>query len=151
MNKKIYLFFVFAFAFIALTGCSQTKNTNQTTPIPSDQLTNKPDYNANDVANPQPTPAVTQPPPSSPVVSAGSISIQNFSFNPATINIKVGGSITWTNNDSVPHQIAADDNNFSSNPLSNGETYQYTFTQAGVFNYHCAIHPSMKGQITVTQ
>ena len=73
--------------------------------------------------------------------------IQNFSFVPGALKVKVGDTVTWTNNDSVPHQIKSD--TFNSTALSKGQTFSYTFQAAGTFDYSCAIHPMMKGQIIV--
>ncbi len=84
-----------------------------------------------------------------PVNLSASVSIQNFAFNPTPLNIKAGTTVTWTNNDSVPHQIKAD--TFNSAALTNGQTFSFTFSVAGTYNYSCAIHPSMHGQIVVTQ
>ena len=78
------------------------------------------------------------------------ISIINFSFHPGTLDINKGDTVVWTNNDSVPHQIKGDTlNNLGSTPLGNGQTYSYTFNGTGIFNYNCAIHPSMVGAINV--
>jgi plastocyanin len=77
------------------------------------------------------------------------IKIENFAFNPASLEIKVGAIVTWTNNDSSPHQIKSD--NFNSSVLNKGEKYQFTFSEAGEYDYSCAIHTSMKGKIIVTK
>lgn len=82
-------------------------------------------------------------------ISATAVTIQNFAFSPASLTIKKGESVTWTNEDSAPHQIASDSNAFSGNAISKGQTYSFTFNDAGEFDYHCAIHPSMKGKIIV--
>lgn len=88
--------------------------------------------------------------PSAPQ-SGNAITIQNFAFSPATINVKVGDTVTWTNRDSAPHQIASDSGSeLSSSTLSNGATYSHTFTSAGTYAYHCAIHTSMKGSVVVS-
>lgn len=78
-----------------------------------------------------------------------SVSIKNFAFNPASLTVKVGTTVTWVNNDSTPHQIKS--GTFNSNIMSNGQTFQFTFSSAGEYNYSCAIHPSMQGKIVVTQ
>ena len=75
------------------------------------------------------------------------VNIQNFAFNPRTSTIKKGSTVTWTNNDSVTHQIKSD--TFNSTPLSTGQSFSFTFTTAGTYAYSCAIHPSMTGQIIV--
>ena len=110
------------------------KNTNTATPTPNPTTTPNP--------TPKPNPA---PAPSS--AKTYTISIANFAFSPASISINAGDTITWTNHDSVPHQIAG--NSFGSSPLSNGQSYSFKFNSAGTYNYHCAIHPSMTGIITV--
>ncbi len=77
------------------------------------------------------------------------ISIINFSFEPGSLKVAPGTKITWTNNDSATHQIKSD--TFSSDPLAHGQTFSVTLDTPGVYNYSCAIHPSMKGIITVQQ
>lgn len=76
-----------------------------------------------------------------------SISINNFSFNPKQRTVKIGTTVTWTNDDPAPHKIES--TIFSSQTLNTGDSFSYTFNQAGNFDYYCSIHPSMKGQISV--
>ena len=80
---------------------------------------------------------------------ANAVSIANFAFSPASITVKVGDSVTWTNNDSTTHTVTADDNSFSSGDLAPGATFSFTFSKAGTFAYHCSIHPSMTGTVVV--
>ena len=104
------------------------------------------------VTTPQPTATVTQ------TAGGGSaITIQNFAFIPASVTIARGTMVTWTNQDSVDHQIINDAVGqnaqgalFESNPLPKGATYSFTFTSPGTYPYHCNIHPSMKATIIVT-
>jgi plastocyanin len=78
-----------------------------------------------------------------------SVSIQNFAF-PATINVNVGDSVTWTNQDSAAHTVTSDTAGvFGSGQLAQGQSFSHTFTQAGTFTYHCAIHPTMTGSVVV--
>ena len=67
------------------------------------------------------------------------------------INAKVGDVITWTNSDSVPHKVALDDGScqMSSN-IPGGGSKSLVFSVAGTFPFHCAVHPSMKGTITIS-
>ena len=81
--------------------------------------------------------------------TTASVSIANFSFTPATLSVSVGTTVTWTNNDSVTHTVTADQGAFDSNNLSPGNTFSFTFSQAGTYPYHCKIHPSMMGTIQV--
>lgn len=75
------------------------------------------------------------------------IDIKGFAFNPPFLAINASDTVTWTNNDSVPHKIAGD--GFASDLLNKGATYTFKFNSAGTYNYHCTIHPSMTGVIIV--
>lgn len=80
-----------------------------------------------------------------------SVNISGFAFSPSSLTIKAGVKVTWTNKDGAAHTVTSDDGTFtSSGNLDTGETYQFTFMTAGTYHYHCAIHPAMKGTITVT-
>ncbi len=79
------------------------------------------------------------------------VTIEGFAYHPADLTIPAGTAVTWTNKDSAPHTSTSDDSVWDSGPLSQGDSYTHTFDQPGTFNYHCAIHTSIKGTITVTQ
>lgn len=82
--------------------------------------------------------------------SAGaSVTIKDFKFDPATLTAKVGQEVTWTNSDSAAHTVTVDTGGVDSGSLSPGATFKHTFDAAGTFPYHCAIHSSMKGTVTV--
>jgi plastocyanin len=93
-----------------------------------------------------PTPAGTLPPVQS---GEAKVSIANYAFDPASLTITTGTTVTWTNNDTIAHNVVGDDGSWSSNSLANGDKYSFTFTKAGTFSYHCGVHPSMKATITV--
>jgi plastocyanin len=78
---------------------------------------------------------------------AASVMITSFSFQPATITVAKGATVTWTNQDPVTHTITSTD--FDSGSVEQGKTYSRVFDKAGTYEYHCAIHPSMKGTIIV--
>jgi plastocyanin len=84
------------------------------------------------------------------VVSDGKVSIADMSFSPSTITVKKGTTVTWTNNDSVTHNVTAGNNGFTSGNLVPGKQFNFTFDKAGTFSYTCTLHPSMKGTVTVT-
>lgn len=94
-------------------------------------------------------PADTSVPVSLPVEapSVASVDISGFSFSPSLLNIKPGTTVTWTNSDAMPHAVkfAA----FTSEAISEGQSFSYTFNDAGIFEYGCSIHPSMTGKIIV--
>ncbi len=80
-------------------------------------------------------------------VAANTISIQNFAFNPGTLTVTQGTTVTWTNQDPTTHKIKSD--TFNSSDLNQGDTFTFTFNTKGTFDYSCAIHPSMTGKIVV--
>jgi plastocyanin len=77
------------------------------------------------------------------------VAIQGFAFSPKTITITVGDTVTWTNSDSTAHTATADDGSFDTGTIGANGTGSATFATAGTFAYHCAIHSSMTGTITV--
>jgi plastocyanin len=78
------------------------------------------------------------------------VSIQNFSFKPANITIKPGTKVIWINKDGTQHTATANDaRSFDSGTLGTGRRFSHTFKRAGKKAYHCEIHPSMKGSVTV--
>jgi amicyanin len=82
--------------------------------------------------------------------AAVAVSIDNFTFNPQKLTVKAGTTVTWTNKDDIPHGIAATGNAFArSNALDTDNTYSFTFTTPGTYQYFCYIHPHMTGTIVV--
>ena len=82
-----------------------------------------------------------------------SIIITNFAFEPHELNVTVNSSVSWTNEDTVPHTIVTDKDTtaeIKSANLNKGDTFEYNFTKIGIYPYHCSIHPSMTGVIQVT-
>jgi plastocyanin len=77
------------------------------------------------------------------------VAISGFRYLPQDITIRAGETITWTNQDSAPHTVTADDGAFDSGNLTRNMTYTRSFTQTGVFSYTCTIHPSMTGTVRV--
>lgn len=78
------------------------------------------------------------------------VAIENFAFSPADIQAKVGQTITFTNGNSAPHTATLDDGSCSTGTISPGASDGLAFTAAGAYPFHCKIHPSMKGTITVS-
>ena len=88
--------------------------------------------------------------PADKPASSTTVKIDNFSFGPATITIPAGSTVTWTNNDDVPHVVTSDDNKmFKSKTLDTDDKFSFTFTTAGDYDYLCSIHPNMKGKVIV--
>ena len=76
------------------------------------------------------------------------ISIDNFTFAPQELKLKVGDSVTWTNHDDIPHTIVSA-GKFRSKTLDTDGTFSFTFTAAGDYKYFCSLHPHMTGMIKV--
>jgi amicyanin len=87
-----------------------------------------------------------------PATATGSVTIKEFAFGPATVTVKVGDTVTWTNEDQDPHTVTSQDKSgpLRSATMNNGDTYQYKFTKAGSYAYLCTIHPFMTGTVVVT-
>ena len=77
------------------------------------------------------------------------ISIDGFAFSEPG-PLAEGGTVTVTNNDSTTHTWTANDGLFDSSGLSPGESFEFTFDEAGTYTFFCNIHPNMTGSITVT-
>ena len=82
--------------------------------------------------------------------AAAAVSIDNFTFNPQQMTVKAGTTVTWTNKDDIPHGIAATGNAFKrSAAMDTDDSYSFTFTTPGTYQYFCYIHPHMTGTIVV--
>jgi plastocyanin len=81
---------------------------------------------------------------------ATEVSEEGIAFNPGEVTVAVGETVTWTNNDSVAHDVTAD--SFSSGDpggMAPGDTFEHTFDEAGTFDYVCTVHPGMEGTVVV--
>jgi plastocyanin len=95
-----------------------------------------------------PTSSNNNPPPSTSHFHA--VDIQNFLYSPASLTIASGDTVKWTNHDSAPHTVTSDTGNELQSPqLGQGATFQHVFGAGGTFAYHCTIHSSMHGSVTV--
>ena len=76
------------------------------------------------------------------------VTIDNFTFSPAELKVKVGDTVTWTNHDDIPHTVVSA-GKFRSKTMDTDNTFTFTFTAAGDYKYFCSLHPHMTGTITV--
>jgi plastocyanin len=77
------------------------------------------------------------------------VTIKDFEFTPASVTVKLGDTVMWTNDGPSTHTVTADDGSFESGDLSAGKTFSHTFQTAGTFTYHCSIHPFMTAEVIV--
>jgi plastocyanin len=81
-----------------------------------------------------------------------SVSIIDNEFDPSSIDVEEGTTVTWTNNGDSPHTVTASDDDFSSGNLDPGDSYSQTFDEAGEFDYICEYHEDegMTGTVIVS-
>jgi plastocyanin len=94
-------------------------------------------------------------------IVSGASTLTTDAYSPNPIQVSVGTTVTWTNNDAQPHTVTSGsngqpDNKFNSSPnftplLNPGQTFSFTFTEAGEYPYFCSLHPNMVGTVSVSQ
>ncbi len=76
------------------------------------------------------------------------VTIDNFTFSPAELKVKVGDTVTWTNHDDIPHTVVSA-GKYRSKAMDTDDHFSFTFTSAGDYKYFCSLHPHMTGMIKV--
>lgn len=86
-------------------------------------------------------------------VTGNAVAIKNFAFSPAKLKIKVGTTVTWTNQDTDAHTVTSTGSGgpLRSAALATHATYRHTFTKPGTYTYLCTIHPFMTATVEVTR
>jgi amicyanin len=79
---------------------------------------------------------------------ATAVKIANFTFGPQELKVKVGTTVTWINEDDIPHTVVSP-TNFRSKALDTNDTFSFTFTTPGTYKYFCSLHPHMTGTVVV--
>jgi amicyanin len=80
---------------------------------------------------------------------ASAVTIDNFTFSPPAITVAAGTTVTWTNDDDIPHTVRAVDGSFHSKAMDTADSYSFTFAKPGVYSYFCTLHPKMVGKVIV--
>jgi len=78
-----------------------------------------------------------------------SVNIDNFTFGPEKLTVKAGTTVTWKNEDDIPHTVASSTKAFKSHALDTDDTFSFTFTTPGTYEYFCSLHPHMVGTVVV--
>ena len=134
-------------ALVVVSGCTQ--------PAPSQPLPASPIPTLVVAHTTQQTsPALPITPISQAPVSANTITIKNFAFDPQTLTVNAGSTVRWVNSDRVTHRIVfidttGRDTDVDSNPLSASQSWSSKFDKPGTYDYYCTIHTDMKGKIIV--
>jgi plastocyanin len=77
------------------------------------------------------------------------VKIDNFTFGPPVVTVGVGTTVTWVNQDDIPHTVVANDHTFKSKVMDTDEKFSFTFTKPGEYGYFCSLHPHMTGKVVV--
>jgi plastocyanin len=85
----------------------------------------------------------SSPPPPNTVV------MMNTAFNPGTLTVSAGTTVTWQNNDGTTHTSTSDNGVWDTGNIPGGTSKTLTFSNAGTFKYHCSLHAGMSGTIVV--
>ena len=137
MSQKIL---VGTAAVIALVSLGMFASGRRSGPLPNTS-TPMPARTSNQITTSQPTAA-----------PLNRIIISGFAYSKPSLTVHVGDTVSWTNGDQVAHTVTNTDSAvspLSSGTLAPGSTFYFTFTKAGTFGYHCAIHPTMAGTVIV--
>jgi plastocyanin len=77
------------------------------------------------------------------------VKIDNFTFTPKSVTVKAGTTVTWTNQDDIPHTVTSTTQQFRSKALDTDDKFTFTFSTPGTYEYFCSLHPQMTGIIVV--
>ena len=77
------------------------------------------------------------------------VTIDNFTFEPQRLTVRAGTTVTWVNQDDIPHALASNAKVFKSKALDTDDKFSFTFATPGVYDYFCSMHPHMTGTIVV--
>lgn len=102
---------------------------------------------ASSKAGSQPEP---QPAAAVPSQAAAVVVIKNFQYQPAQLNVRVGQTVEFRNEDIYDHTVTADDGSFDSGLIKGGQSWKLTVTKPGTIPYHCAPHPNMKAVLVAS-
>jgi plastocyanin len=76
------------------------------------------------------------------------VTIDNFTFTPAEVTVKIGDTVTWTNHDDIPHTVVSA-GKYRSKTLDTDASFSFTFASSGDYKYFCSLHPHMTGLVKV--
>ena len=87
--------------------------------------------------------------PKAATLQTPQIVVKDFMFQPTTLTVPAGATVTWTNRDDEPHTVRSDTGLFRSTAMDTNESYSFTFAKPGTYHFTCSIHPRMVGTIIV--
>lgn len=147
MKRSVLGIIVAVVAIGAIAGVimanNQNKNSNQPATTTSNSMDGMDHSAGNNSMDSEEEPA-----------AENAVNIVDFSFNPETLTVKKGTTVTWTNKDEARHDVTPDDPSEAfkgSELLGQGETYSFTFDTVGTYSYYCSPHPYMKASVKVVE
>jgi len=152
LSGKFLLVIVTSLLSLLLAACGQSgadsnsSTETQSPPAPTVSRNSNTEMSKMEMpAKPSPAAGKDLPTPS----TANQVMVENFSFQPGTLTVKAGTTVTWVNHDDEPHTVNENNKTFKSGTLDTDAKFSYKFTSPGTYNYFCSLHPRMTGQIVV--
>src|SRR5258706_9047366 len=147
LNREFLLVIAMSLLSLFLAACGSSGSTETQSPLaPTVSRNSNTEMSRMDMpAKPSPAAGKDLPSPS----TANQVMVENFSFQPGTLTVKAGTTVTWVNHDDEPHTVNENNKNFKSGTLDTDAKVSYKFTSPGTYNYFCSLHPRMTGQIIV--
>ncbi len=152
LNRKFLLVIATSLLSLFLGACGQNGTDSsgsmetQSTPVPTASRNSNTDMSKMEMpAKPSQAASKDLSTSSSP----NQVVVENFSFQPGTLTVKTGTTVTWVNHDDIPHTVNENNKVFKSGTLDTDAKFSYKFTSPGNYSYFCSLHPRMTGQIIV--
>jgi plastocyanin len=150
MKRKLLLVTVTSLLSLFLAACGQSgtdpSSSETSPPAPTVSRNSNTEMSRMEMpAKPSPAAGKDMSSPSTP----NQVMVENFSFQPSTLTVKAGTTVTWVNHDDVPHTVNESNKTFKSGTLDTDAKFSYKFTSPGNYSYFCSLHPRMTGQIIV--
>jgi plastocyanin len=150
LNREFLLVIATSLLSLFLAACGQNGTNSsgstetQSPPAPTVSRNSNTEMSKMEMpAKPSPAAGKDMPTPSNQVM------VENFSFQPVTLTVKAGTTVTWVNHDDEPHTVNENNKIFKSGTLDTDAKFSYKFTSPGTYSYFCSLHPRMTGQIIV--
>jgi plastocyanin len=151
LKRKLLLVTVMSLLSLFLAACGQSgadssgSSEAQSTTVPKASPNSNTDMSKMEMPAKPSAAGKNTPTPSSP----NQVMVANFSFQPGTLTVKAGPTVTWVNHDDEPHTVNENNKTFKSGTLDTDAKFSYKFTSPGTYSYFCSLHPRMTGQIIV--
>jgi plastocyanin len=152
LNREFLLIIATSLLSLFLAACGQSgtdssgSTETQSPPAPTVSRNSNTEMSKMEMpAKPSPAAGKDLPSPS----TANQVMVENFSFQPGTLTVKAGTTVTWVNHDDEPHTVNENNKTFKSGTLDTDAKFSYKFISPGTYSYFCSLHPRMTGQIIV--